>query len=116
MLRNSQKLQQEGGPQSFLCATALSLWKNQQRKYARRSRIAPEQPLDVLADSGENLEEALIQRAEQELVQALMDQLPEKFRIILIMHYTLELDIGEISKALHLPPGTVKSRLFYAKN
>ena len=115
VLRNPYKLQQVGSPQSFLCATALSLWKSQQRKYARRRRIAPEQPLEFPVDSGQDLEESLIRHAEQEFVQALIDQLPEKFRIPLIMHYTLELDIAEISKALHLPPGTVKSRLFYAR-
>ena len=116
VLRSPDKLLRADSPQSFLCAATLSLWKSQQRKYARRSRIAPEQPVDdCLADSGENLEEALIRRTEQEWMQALVDQLPEKFRTPLIMHYTLELDVAEISRALHLPPGTVKSRLFYAR-
>ena len=115
VLRNPRKLEQADSPQSFLCVSALSFWKSQQRKYARRSRIAPAQPLHFPADSGEDLEEILIRRTEQELMQTLVDQLPEKFRTLLIMHYTLELDIAEISKALHLPPGTVKSRLFYAR-
>ena len=115
VLRTPQKLLQAGSPPSFLCGTAVSLWKSQQRKYARRSRIAPEQPLEFPADSAESLEDSLMRRAEQEFVQALVDQLPEKFRIPLILHYTLELDVAEISKALHLPPGTVKSRLFYAR-
>ena len=116
VLRSPDRLLRADSPQSFLCAATLSLWKSQQRKYARRSRIAPEQPLDdFLADSGETLEESLIRRAEQESMQALVDQLPEKFRTPLILRYTLEMDIADISKALHLPPGTVKSRLYYAR-
>ena len=116
VLRSPDRLLRADSPQGLLCAAALSLWKSQQRKYARRSRIAPEQPLDdFLADSGETLEESLLRRAEQEWMQTLVDQLPEKFRTPLILHYTLELDITEISRALHLPPGTVKSRLYYAR-
>jgi RNA polymerase sigma-70 factor (ECF subfamily) len=116
VLRSPGKLLRAESPQSFLCAAALSLWKSRQRKYARRGRIAPEQPPDeFLADSGESPEEAMLRRAEQELMQSLVDQLPEKLRTPLIMRYTLELDVAEIAGALHLPPGTVKSRLFYAR-
>ena len=115
VLRSPHKVQEADSPQSFLCANALSLWKSQQRKYARRRRIAPEQTLDFPIDSGQDVEESLMRRTEQEVLQALIDQLPEKFRIPLIMYYTLELGIAEIAKTLHLPSGTVKSRLFYAR-
>ncbi|MCL2828842.1 MAG: RNA polymerase sigma factor [Oscillospiraceae bacterium] len=114
-LRKPQKLQMAKSPQSFLCQTALSLWKSQQRKYARRKRIAPEVPLEFAIDSGENLEEALLRRTETEFVRNLVTQLPEKFRVPLILYYTLEMGVADIAKTLHLPPGTVKSRLFSAR-
>ncbi|MCL2299694.1 MAG: hypothetical protein FWC27_06055, partial [Firmicutes bacterium] len=40
VLRSPDRLLRADSPQSFLCAATLSLWKSQQRKYARRSRIA----------------------------------------------------------------------------
>ena len=38
-------------------------------------------------------------------------KLPEKQREIIVLHYQHELTYGEISKILHIPKGTVKSRL-----
>ena len=114
-LRKPQKLQGAQNPQSVLCQAALALWKSQQRKYARRRRIAPEVPLDFAIESGEDLEAALLRRTETEFVRCLVAQLPDKFRIPLILYYTLEMGVADIAKTLNIPPGTVKSRLFSAR-
>ncbi len=42
-------------------------------------------------------------------------KLPEKYRIVIILYYYRELSIKEISKALHISVGTVKSQLSRAK-
>ena len=115
LLRKPEKLQTASSPQSFLCQAALFLWKSEQRKYARRKRIAPEAPLDTAIDSGQNLEENLLRQTEREFVQDLVENLPEHLRLPLVLYYTLEMDIAEIAKALDLPSGTVKSRLYYAR-
>lgn len=41
--------------------------------------------------------------------------LPDDRRLLLSMHYLDGLSVGEIAIALSLPPGTVKSRLFHAR-
>lgn len=41
--------------------------------------------------------------------------LPEKLRLTVILFYFYDLDIASVSKALHIPPGTVKSRLNKAR-
>lgn len=38
--------------------------------------------------------------------------LPEKLRVPMVLHYVEGLDISEIAAILHLPLGTVKTRLF----
>ena len=115
LLRKPEKLQRANNPQSFLCQTALYLWKSRQRKYARRKRLAPETPIDFTMDSGQNVEEDLLRQAEKKFVQQLVETLPDKYRIPLILFYNVEMDIAEIAKTLDLPPGTVKSRLFSAR-
>jgi len=105
-------------PQSVLCREALFLWKSKQRKYARRKRIAPETLLETeITDikSGQNVEAEFLQKEEKEFVQKLVDKLHPKFRIPIILYYNLDMDITEIAKTLNLPPGTVKSRLFSAR-
>ena len=120
ILQKQEKLQAAENPQKFLYTTALSLWKSKQRKYARRKRIAPELSLDAGADillieKEQGVEDALIQKAEQEFIHGLVDKLHEKHRIPLILYYTVGMDISEIAEILDLPPGTVKSRLYTAR-
>lgn len=108
-------------PKAYLIAIAVNLWKNQKKKYAVRNKKAniiyletdnPEQ----LADGSESVEEQLIREEEQRLVRKLVDNLPEKLRIVILMFYMEDMSLSEISKALHIPVGTVKSRIHQAKS
>jgi RNA polymerase sigma factor (sigma-70 family) len=59
-----------------------------------------------LVDDSEN---ALI------LMRQLISQLPQEQKVVLTFFYTEEFTINEISEILKIPPGTVKSRLFKAR-
>jgi len=102
-------------PQSFLFSTALYLWKSWKRKYARRNRIAPVIPLDERAVSDIDIEDSFVEREDIRLVRQLVDTLPEKYRIQLIMFYTMEWSVSEMAAILAIPTGTVKSRLYKAR-
>lgn len=108
-------------PKSYLIAIAVNLWKNQKKKYAVRNKKAniiyleadnPEQ----LADRSESVEEQLIREEEKRLVRKLVDSLPDKLRIVILMFYMEDMSLLEISKVLHIPLGTVKSRIHQAKS
>jgi RNA polymerase sigma-70 factor (ECF subfamily) len=116
VLQQPSKVNFIGSVQSFLFSTALYLWKSQKRKYARRSRIAPVKPLDETVKNSANVEEDYIQQEEIRTVRQLVESLPDKFKIPVIMYYTAELSVSDIAKAMHIPTGTVKSRLFKARN
>jgi len=99
-------------PQSFLLSIATSLWKSQKRKFARRRRIAPETDYDE-SYSGEaaSLEDDVIANEEILMVRDLVNDLPDKLKIPIVMYYTIEMSISDISETLGLPLGTVKSHL-----
>ena len=42
-------------------------------------------------------------------------RLPEKYSTAIILHYFRGFDVNELSKILHIPPGTVKFRLHRAR-
>lgn len=44
-----------------------------------------------------------------------VDALPDKLRVAIVLANLHEHDIGEVARLLALPPGTVKSRLFLAR-
>ena len=103
------------GLRQALYSTALSLWRDRKRKYARRERIAPSAPLEENDVSGGDLEEDLLSREERRLVRRQVDALPEKYRIPTVLFYASEMKVSEIAQLLKLPEGTVKYRLFTAR-
>lgn len=86
-------------------------WAARQRKVAgsldgQVERLAaPSASLDRQAERGEL----------ERVVADALDRLPFKQRIVVILFYLHDLDVDEIATTLNLPPGTVKSRLFYGR-
>ena len=107
--------------QSFIFSAALYICKSEKRKYARRRRIAPVEPLESLdelhavADDTHSIENDFIMQEDMRLVRRLVEALPDKFKVPVVMFYNLDMNVPEIAAALKLPDGTVKSRLFKAR-
>ena len=112
------KIEKAENHRSFLLSTAAFLWKSQHRKYARHNRIAPEVEINETTDisivSG-SMEDDFMTKEEQRIVRDLVDALPAKLKIPIVMYYTNELCIADISALLKLPEGTIKSRLHKAR-
>lgn len=104
-------------PRGFLMAVAVRLWHDSQRKYARRDRIAPVhagKDVDSVADQSRTSDDWAA-RERQNDVQAAVGDLPDKLRVPVLLYYMGSLSTEEIAAALHLPAGTVKNRLFQAR-
>ncbi|MDR2167455.1 MAG: RNA polymerase sigma factor [Clostridiales bacterium] len=102
-------------PKGFLFSTAVYIWKSKRRKYARRARIAPAGPLneEILGDFGP--EEEVLARETADTLRGLVNELPDRLKIPVIMRYTAEMELAQIAQALNIPVGTVKSRLHKAR-
>jgi RNA polymerase sigma-70 factor, ECF subfamily len=108
-------------PVGFLLAVAAKTHRRNAVKAGRRQRIAPQAAVgedgDAFAavpDPGD-LEADVGQRELRLAVRGLVQALPEKLRTPVIMHYTGGLGVAEIAGAMGIRQGTVKSRLFKAR-
>ena len=111
------KINAQDDPKSFLFSTSVYIWKSWKRKYARRSRLAPMQLLepDDEITGHLNTEDDVVMQEDSRLVRLVVDALPEKFKIPVLLYYTAEMGLSDIADTLRLPVGTVKSRLHKAR-
>lgn len=113
------KLDRDNNPKAYLMSIASNIWRNQKSSYARHQRIAPtisyEEMENGIADNSSNMLDKTIQADEESRLRACVDKLPDKLKQVIVLYYSSESSIEDISKALHIPKGTVKSRLHNAK-
>jgi RNA polymerase sigma-70 factor (ECF subfamily) len=107
-----QRLHQVRQPErvvSWLFAILRSCYLKAGRKSMPLSATSIELDVDSIPDS---LAETTI---DEELLQAAMDELPDEFKLVLVMFYFEECSYREIAEQLQIPIGTVMSRLTRAK-
>ena len=120
MVELGNRLNVEQNPKSYLLSVAVNQWKNRRRKFAWRQRITGpcislEELVMDIPSGKKSVEEQMISKEEKKLVRAAVDALPEKYKLPVLLFYMEELKLSEISQILNIPEGTVKSRLYKAK-
>lgn len=103
-------------PKSYLLGMAWRLWTGGRRKLARRSRLVPLSAYEASAeDVTASMEDSYEERENKLIVQKAVHELPELYRLVILLFYMEELSLSEISEMLGVPKGTVASRLHKAK-
>jgi RNA polymerase sigma factor (sigma-70 family) len=68
-----------------------------------------------LPDMGPEPDQELMTRQRHRMLDEAMNDLPPKYRQVIIMRHVEEKEYSEIAKALRLPLGTVKAHIFRAR-
>jgi RNA polymerase sigma-70 factor (ECF subfamily) len=118
-LTAQQKLHQVRDPQkslSWLYAVLRSCYLKARRKQS--PQLAGNLDLDVEhVEGGGAAPPALFEAGlDRQAVQAAIDDLPDEFKIVVLMFYFEDQSYKEIAEALDMPIGTVMSRLSRAKS
>lgn len=107
-----QKFPQLKSPNSFKF-WLLSIARNKCTDYFRKKAVQYEIPIETLSEK--DLCASRYGAAEIDTVRETLTQLGGKDKQILYLYYWKELPQAEIARQLHIPIGTVKSRLYTAK-
>jgi len=83
------------------------------RQRSDRRRVAREH--DQEAAPSPTAADELIARERAEHLWKAIDALPEKLRVVIVLANMEEHDVADVARLLSLPTGTVKSRLFLAR-
>ena len=115
-LETELTLDWERNPRALFFSFAHNLWKSGRRKQARRNKLAPcsdfDDETETVLHSEESIEEDYLQKELITEIRQIIQTLPEKFQVPLILFYLSDCSIEQIAAIIKKPPGTVKSRLF----
>ena len=73
-------------------------------------------PSLVVYDSGPTPERVLIDRQQKIVIREALSTLKPNHQVILTLYYLEDLPVQEIAQILDIPEGSVKSRLYYARD
>jgi len=124
LLEKKEHLDFRQNIKSYALSISMLLWKNKRKKYANRKRLVPMESIDRMEEEG-NLaikdltvnspENYMIQTDISNAVQRIVANLPEMYRMPIHLHYSANMSVQEIAQVLHIPEGTVKSRMNKAR-
>jgi RNA polymerase sigma-70 factor (ECF subfamily) len=87
-------------------------WTNRAKRWVSFFQDAIER---LKAPARQNPERVAEDRGQLELLKRAIDGLPDSHRVVVILYYLEGLSVSKVAYALGVPEGTVKSRLYYAR-
>ena len=103
------QLREEGRARSWLFAILRNSFLKQRRKELPTAAADLQLNIDNIPDAGYESE------IDQERLQQALDELPERYRTVLVMFYFEDVGYREMAEAIGVPIGTIMSRLARAK-
>jgi len=122
VVRNEKSLESVDHVKAWLTTICMNTFRDRYRKIVRRSQHVMEQPetLDVpildLVPCVEPTADDLLERDDiRSIVQSKLDELDGIYRKTVLYFYVNQYSLNEIAELMKVSIGTVKSRLFRAK-
>lgn len=112
--RSFSGYRRESSEKTWITSIAVNVCRDYMRSAWKKRVVVTDDFYSCASES--NTEEIIEKQSDKkELIEAIM-KLPDKYREIIHLYYYQEMDVNSIAKVLKIPSGTVKSRLFKARN
>jgi RNA polymerase sigma-70 factor (ECF subfamily) len=114
--RNLSGFRGDASPRTWLTAITVNACRGRLRKRKARQRLQTTlQSLHLAHARPVSLEEAAIRRDSHLSLRNAVAELDERHRLPILLRYVHGLSVPEIASSLHTNPGTIYSRLHYAR-
>jgi len=116
--RTLDGFREEASFKTWICRIATNRCIDWRRKHGPRQEAAASvDEAEKVADQGtyERPEQALVRRETQEEVRRVIDEMPEKYRTVLLKYHFQGMSYKDIAEAQQISPRTVETRLYRAK-
>ena len=94
---------------------ALDYQRSRRRRQARESAVDDVEQAGFAASQEPSAAQSLIARERADRLWSAIDSLPEKLRVAIVLSNMEGHDVSEVARLLEAPVGTIKSRLFLAR-
>jgi RNA polymerase sigma-70 factor (ECF subfamily) len=109
-----KKLKDRSQFKSWLHSIAVNVYVDEQRRRKKRQErfVLDERLLETRSNPKENPDQSLERKELHSHLQNAINQLPEEFKLAIVLREIQDLSYEEISKTLKCSIGTVRSRIF----
>ncbi|MGZ4134863.1 MAG: RNA polymerase sigma factor [Tumebacillaceae bacterium] len=116
--RTLDQFREEASFKTWICKIATNRCIDWRRKHATRQEVTTQvEEADRLPDQVHELpEQALLRRETQHEVRRVIEEMPEKYRTILLMYHFQGMSYKDIAEAEQISARTVETRLYRAKS
>jgi RNA polymerase sigma-70 factor (ECF subfamily) len=105
----------DGSERAFLFATSRGVAANARRAQGRRREVGEDAVLARVTDDAHDPEQALADKQAKQLLEQVLESMPDDLRNVFVLHELEGLTTTTISAVLEIPSGTVASRLRRAR-
>jgi RNA polymerase sigma-70 factor (ECF subfamily) len=114
--RNLSSFRGDASPRTWLTTITVNACRGRLRKRKARQRLQTAlQSLHLAHARSVSLEEAAIRRDSHRSLRNAVARLDDRHRLPILLRYVHGLSVPEIAASLHTNPGTIYSRLHYAR-
>ena len=97
---------------AWMCQILTNLFRESVRRKSHQMEVYPGEVPDIAAADAQ---EAIYASLDASFLRDAIETLPQDLRRTIVMHYFMDMPVGEIAKVLSISPGTVKWRLHHAR-